>query len=376
MICAHCKAQIEDGSLYCNRCGRAVQIVPDYNVLEDDELFAMIQNGEKRIPISNDTQDVTVSHEEKRGLFATRSARRVALLFMGMFAILIVGFVSIYYYTHTYGFLINQGKAAADAENYDSAIGYYREALAETTDPGESLILIAQAQVGAGYTDEAEKTLFELLDLDENNLIAFSILAEMYNENDDLDGLESLVPLAVSEEQKKLIDDMVIPTPEFSIPGGEFKDDIELTISAEAGFDIYYTMDGSTPSAQNGKKYDGEPIMLSVGSTQISAVCIRGDKKAGRPASETYTIIYEAPSLPVVSPSGGRLTRQTSVTITTDSLYADLYYTWDGTIPTSASRHYEGPIEVPEGNSILSVIAIDKHGLISPVLQVNYIYLP
>ena len=168
----------------------------------------------------------------------------------------------------------------------------------------------------------------------------------------------------------------MISTPEFSIGGGEFKDDIELTIKAAGDFDIYYTMDGTEPSTHNGSRYDGKPIELSFGSTQISAVCIRSDGKAGRIASETYTIIYEAPSMPVVSPSGGRLTRPTDITISTNPPEADIYYTWDGTVPTSASNHYTGPIRVPEGNSILSAIAIDSHGLISPVLQANYIYLP
>ncbi len=374
MVCANCKAQIEDGSLYCNRCGHAVQIVPDYNVLEDDELFAMIQNNPKGNYGTKGTKDDP--DDGKRGLFATQSARRVAVFFIGIFILLVAGFFAIYSFTHSYGFLISQGQASHDGENFDRAIGYYREAMLKTDDPGEALILIAKAQVGAGYTDEAEKTLMELLTKDPENLIAFSLLEEMYEENGDLEGMESLEELAVSEKQKKIVKDTVIPAPEFSLPGGEFKDDIELSITAPKGFDIYYTLDGSAPSTHNGTKYDGSPIELSFGSTQISAVCAKNDGRMGRVNTDTYTIIYEAPAMPVVSPSGGRLTRPTSITITTDSMDADIYYTWDGTVPTTASSRYTGPVMVPEGNSILSVIAIDSHGLISPVLQVNYIYLP
>ena len=376
MVCAHCKAQIEDGSLYCNRCGRAVQIVPDYNVLEDDDLFAMVQSRERIRKALEYQKTVEADQEEKKGLFATKSARRVALLSVALFAILVAGFILIYSYTHSYAFLISQGRAQAEAENYDRAISYYREAKGLTDDVGEPMILMAESQVEAGYTDEAEKTLMELLKEDPENLIAFSLLAGMYDETGDLDGIDSLSEIAVTDDQKRIIRDNLIATPEFSIKGGEFKDDIELTISGEKGFDIYYTTDGSEPSTHNGKKYDGSTIELTAGSTKISAVCVRDDGKAGRVASETYTIIYEAPTLPSVSPAGGRLTKPTDVTITTVPGDADIYYTWDGTVPTSASSHYTAPIRVPEGNSILSVIAIDKHGLISPVLQVNYIYLP
>ena len=35
MICIHCGADIPDGEVVCPRCGTAVQIVPDYNPLED-----------------------------------------------------------------------------------------------------------------------------------------------------------------------------------------------------------------------------------------------------------------------------------------------------------------------------------------------------
>ncbi len=376
MVCANCKAQIEDGSLYCNRCGHSVQIVPDYNVLEDDELFAMVQSRERLKKALEYEKSGKADPEEKKGLFATKSARRVALLFMGLFGILIAGFIGIYSYTHSYAFLIAQGRSQAESENFDRAIGYYREAAYVSEDDGEAMILIAEAQVAAGYSDEAEKTLMELLKEDPKNLIAYSILAGMYDENGDIDGEEELLKLAVTPEQQRIISDNVISTPEFSIGGGEFKDDIELTIKAAGDFDIYYTMDGTEPSTHNGSRYDGKPIELSFGSTQISAVCIRSDGKAGRIASETYTIIYEAPSMPVVSPSGGRLTRPTDITISTNPPEADIYYTWDGTVPTSASNHYTGPIRVPEGNSILSAIAIDSHGLISPVLQANYIYLP
>ena len=369
MICAHCKAEIEDGSLYCNKCGEAVQIVPDYNVLEDDVLPAIINGEPKRYTSVDDTTG-------RQGLFATKSARRVAIFFLVIFAILGIGFVSIYGYTHSYSFLIDKGKTALRDGSYDRAISYFRDAMDTTTDPGEAYILIAEAQVGAGYTDEAANTLFSLLEDDPENIIAFTMLTDMYSKNNDNDGLDALVRIALSDEEKELIGKNIIAVPEFSIEGGEFKDDVTLSLSAPEDYEIYYTVDGTEPGKFNGIHYNGEPLVLSFGSTEITAVCVRSDGKVGRAVSETYTIIYEVPSMPEVSPVGGRLTKPTRVTIMTDSPDANIYYTWDGTVPTSASAHYTGPISVPEGNSILSVIVIDKHELASQVLQVNYIYLP
>nr|MCR4673659.1 chitobiase/beta-hexosaminidase C-terminal domain-containing protein [Lachnospiraceae bacterium] len=55
---------------------------------------------------------------------------------------------------------------------------------------------------------------------------------------------------------------------------------------------------------------------------------------------------------------------------------ASIYYTWDGSMPTTNSYKYTEPILVPEGNNVLSVIVVDKHGMTSNVVKGNYIYLP
>ena len=38
-----------------------------------------------------------------------------------------------------------------------------------------------------------------------------------------------------------------------------------------------------------------------------------------------------------------------------------VYYTWDSSDPSAASTEYTAPIPVPEGNNVLSVIAIDQN---------------
>lgn len=45
MKCAKCGAEIKEGCIYCSVCGNAVQIVPDYSVLEDDYLHSLLKEG-------------------------------------------------------------------------------------------------------------------------------------------------------------------------------------------------------------------------------------------------------------------------------------------------------------------------------------------
>ena len=53
-----------------------------------------------------------------------------------------------------------------------------------------------------------------------------------------------------------------------------------------------------------------------------------------------------------------------------------VYYTLDGTYPSTTSQVYSEPIELPEGNIILSAIAVDSHDLVSSVIKRNYIIQP
>ena len=46
MKCAKCGAELKVGCIYCSVCGQEAQIVPDYNLLEDDLLKELL-NEEK-----------------------------------------------------------------------------------------------------------------------------------------------------------------------------------------------------------------------------------------------------------------------------------------------------------------------------------------
>ena len=52
MKCIYCGAELKEGCIYCSKCGKEVQLVPDYSGIEDDYLKALIT--------SNETPDDTV----------------------------------------------------------------------------------------------------------------------------------------------------------------------------------------------------------------------------------------------------------------------------------------------------------------------------
>lgn len=102
---------------------------------------------------------------------------------------------------------------------------------------------------------------------------------------------------------------------------------------------IYYTTDGSTPSATNGTEYTGT-ITLNA-TTTIKAIAILNHIQSDV-VERTYT---KRPAAPVISPASCTFNEPLTVTITAES-GATIYYTTDGSTPTNESTQYNGPFTV------------------------------
>src|SRR5207247_2513395 len=124
-------------------------------------------------------------------------------------------------------------------------------------------------------------------------------------------------------------------TPVLSPAGGTYTSSVSVTIrDSTPGETIYYTTDGSTQTIK--------AIATAPGYTP-SAV-----------ASATYTIQVPA-ATPVLSPSGGTYSSSVSVTITDGTPSATIYYTTDGSTPTTASTQYTGAISVASTQTVKAI---------------------
>ena len=81
--------------------------------------------------------------------------------------------------------------------------------------------------------------------------------------------------------------------------------------------------------------------------------------------------------MPVVEQDGHGDTAQETELYITAQENCSIYYTWDGSDPTENSEKYTEPILVPEGDWVLSVVAIsDKTGLRSEIYRSEFSYHP
>jgi hypothetical protein len=146
-----------------------------------------------------------------------------------------------------------------------------------------------------------------------------------------------------------------VALPVFSLASGTYTSQQTVKIgTATAGASIYYTTNGATPNATTGTLYTG-PIQLgSPGTYTFLAVAVETGSVASSVASGSYTIslTVAAPSFSV--PAGNYNTVQT-VTISTTTLGATIYYTTNGRSPTSSSTKYAGPVTVSKGETLEAI---------------------
>jgi N-acetylneuraminic acid mutarotase len=148
-----------------------------------------------------------------------------------------------------------------------------------------------------------------------------------------------------------------VATPVFSLKAGPYSSPQSLTITdATQGATIYYTTNGTTPTTSS------TPYMGAIPITQdetVEAIATAAGLSPSAVTIAAYTISAAEPA--VVSQN---------ITIGEATTGATVYYTKDGTTPTTASTKYTGPVMI-SGSEVLKFIAITPGYTNSPVRTVT-----
>jgi ribonuclease HI len=148
----------------------------------------------------------------------------------------------------------------------------------------------------------------------------------------------------------------VTQTPAFSPAGGSFTTAQQVTISdATTGAVIYYTIDGSVPTTSSAVY--SSPISVGSGTVTIKALAQAPGDSISAAGSATYTIQSTAAATPTFSPAAGTYTSTQSVTISDTTPGAVIYYTTNGTTPTTSSAVYSSAITV-SASTTLEALAV------------------
>ena len=160
-------------------------------------------------------------------------------------------------------------------------------------------------------------------------------------------------------------------TPAFSVATGTYTTPQKVTITdATTGAAIYYTLDGSMPTASS-TAYTG-PITVGVTET-INAIAVVTNYNNSAVASAVYTINLPVTAAPTFSAAAGTYTTVQTISISDATTGAKIYYTTDGSTPTSSSAVYSSAILVPVSATIKAIAENPPNYNNSPVATAAYV---
>lgn len=460
MICRHCGADIPDDQMVCPRCGAEVQIVPDYNPLDDvlarevkgsvegatrqiqtddirryrrgsssqnvnatrvlspgemdrirrdrrygeqrqdadqgrrntDELRRQRQNagnvqyprqgtGEMRRSRQNtdelrrsrqNTGELKRQRQQKRLEAAKRKRRNLLITLFVILALIVAGVVIVY--QNSYTGMIRKGYNAIQSRDYAAAERYFERAVIKDKSRPEAYVGYAEIYIDQDDLDSAEEVFQDATQTQPSNVKLYQAAIDFYMDTEQIGKISELLQNCEDETVLNAVADYISSAPEFSPEEGAFEEVQEITLTSETGGDIYYTLDGSDPSAESGTKYT-EPILLQdEGEFEIRAVAVNSKGIPSVVSSGTYTIQFPIVDAPAVTPSTGQYSQPQQITITVPDGYT-AYYTMDGTTPTSSSTQYTGPVTMPENAQtiFMAILVNNNNGKATEVTTRNYI---
>jgi Bacterial Ig-like domain (group 3)/Chitobiase/beta-hexosaminidase C-terminal domain/Bacterial Ig-like domain (group 2) len=143
-------------------------------------------------------------------------------------------------------------------------------------------------------------------------------------------------------------------TPTFSPVAGTYTSPQQVTISSTTpSATIYYTTDGTTPTfpvTGTTQQYFAA-ITVSTSET-ISAIATATGFTTSAIGVAPYTFTLPTAATPIFSSGSGTYATVQTVSITSSTPSATIYYTTNGTPPTTASAVYSTPIVVTNGETL------------------------
>lgn len=267
----------------------------------------------------------------------------------------------------------NMGVEYVRNQNYDAAIPYLEKALTfeEAADKINLRFSLYDCYAATGDKEKAISMLYNILQVDQYNLEAIVYLENYYEQAGVTEALVELYNKYKDTQAADAVAKYYVAPPAISLEGGEYTSDLEVKLSSDYGYKIYYTTDGSDPTI-NSRLYSNE-VEITEGTTVLKCIAANDYNIVSEVVSAEYKVEYKAPDAPTISPRSGSYETEQLIVIGNIPAGGKAYYTLDNTTPTDKSTLYTGPFDMPTGNNVLSVITYDKNGQKSAVVKRNYV---
>lgn len=365
MKCPHCGIDVEPGTMFCPECLTEIPWVPEYNTVET----LMTKEEKKRREKSSKGESA-----QKRAASGL-GRRKKGLLALGIVLLLAVILKVIWEVRayNSFDYQYEHALEACDAQEYDRSLEYIERALELDDEDLQLNLLYARVLAGRGDAQSGVQMLFSLLKSDPANVEIYRTLIYIYEEQGQYEEIHRLLGDCEEEAVLTAFHDYLVSDPAASVDTGVYDEEQSVELSSEEDAAIYYTLDGTDPTAES-TEYTG-PIRLQEGVTELKAVCINEKSIPSDVIYRKYTVIIEPPDAPEISPEEGTYSAATEITMEIPEGCKG-YYAFDVSQVSTANEEYTGPVEMPEGTHTFCAIVVAANGKESDTVSREYTYDP
>lgn len=362
MKCSYCGAPIEEGRVFCLNCGEEIEWVPEYNAIGSYRPNSVNAASEPMQPAEEEAKEQEPERQQNKK--KKRSPLIAGCVLLIIFICVLLG---LKYYMdqknyNSYDYQVNMAETEYSNRGYDKAYEYIERALSLEPDSADAMLLKSNILLAQDNTADALVVLLTLIDMHPDNVTAYGRIIRIYEQQEKPDKIKSLLAFVTDERVLNKFAGYITEKPVLSLPSGEYNDilNIELYSPDSANHKIYYTTNGSTPTAESNQYFTG--IKIEEGTTHLKAIVVSEKGISSEVAEAKYKVKLLPPDPPKISPSPGEFTAEmdTKIYIIVPE-GCTAYYAYDE-VPTEASTKYMEPIEMPEGEHTFYAILVDKNG--------------
>ncbi|MBQ8821025.1 MAG: chitobiase/beta-hexosaminidase C-terminal domain-containing protein [Lachnospiraceae bacterium] len=376
MKCPNCGMELAEGKLYCEQCGEDIHIVPDFEpeveLTMEESLGQVLENAFVK------TEEKVPSKKKRKKRKKRRHSRlNIAVTILILFSI---GFIifAFYFMEHSESFQIGRGHHFYEEGNLTRAAYNYKKAIELNPENIQTKLSLAYCFRDMGEYPAFEELLNEIIfspNVTENDQnLAYKQLISHFLSQNDYEKIDKILTSCNNEYVVKNYSDYLVWEPELSHSGGYYNEIIPLKISCKTKGTIYYTLDGSNPTTSS-QVYAGENIFLRDGQEYtVKAMVVSSYGVISDCVTAKYEIEVQKPSAPLVYPLSGEYMVSEPIIVDVED-YEVVYYTTDGSVPTTSSQRYRNSLMMNKGYTLYRFIKVDENGVASDYTEREYIVM-
>ena len=372
MKCRHCGAAFEKGTLFCPKCGKEVQWVPEYNTLETFMRQKEHEEQEKKRREMEARKEKEEKETERKRKKKKHKKLLAGIIGGTVVSLCIAAVVFICQIRiNSFDYQMDQAQNAYAGEKFDTALRHLARAEKLEPDSLETKILKARIYMDDQNEAGAEKILLSVAEKDPDSAAAYGELVKLYERQKDYTSIRDLMR-DPNESIKDTYQSYVCGLPRLSQKGGSYNTETRIEIQdIPSGTEVYYTLDGSDPD-ESSQKYESAIELNQEGTFTFKYIAYNEKQIPSEIGKEEYTIGFEAPDRPLIAPVSGKYDYLENIIITVPE-GCTVYYAFDE-VPTLESSKYTEPVPMQKGEHTFSAIAVDGRGKSSPVTSAVYVY--